>query len=142
YFGQRFPTCVYIPDVLWLTSSYLFLFAFQIRSSVTELFFSGKNFAWWRHILITVTLLILTNVLVICVPTIRDIFGFIGSSAAAMLVFILPSAFYIKLVKKESYKSVQKIGAILFLISGFVVMIGCMSLIILDWVHSAPSGGH
>lgn len=27
-----------------------------------------------------------------------------------MLIFILPSAFYIKLVKKESMKSVQKIG--------------------------------
>lgn len=31
-------------------------------------------------------------------------------SAAAMLIFILPSAFYIKLVKKEPMKSVQKIG--------------------------------
>lgn len=87
--------------------------------------------------------------LVIFVPTIRDIFGFIGkhlhissgslsnlrkcssdlnklylpvyeylflcffntgASAAAMLIFILPSAFYIKLVKKEPMKSVQKIG--------------------------------
>ena len=27
-----------------------------------------------------------------------------------MLIFILPSAFYIKLVKKEPMKSVQKIG--------------------------------
>lgn len=35
---------------------------------------------------------------------------FAGASAAAMLIFILPSAFYIKLVKKESMKSVQKIG--------------------------------
>lgn len=34
----------------------------------------------------------------------------LGASAAAMLIFILPSAFYIKLVKKESMKSVQKIG--------------------------------
>lgn len=33
-----------------------------------------------------------------------------GASAAAMLIFILPSAFYIKLVKKESMQSVQKIG--------------------------------
>lgn len=35
---------------------------------------------------------------------------FPGASAAAMLIFILPSAFYIKLVKKESMRSVQKIG--------------------------------
>lgn len=37
-------------------------------------------------------------------------FPHVGASAAAMLIFILPSAFYIKLVKKESMKSVQKIG--------------------------------
>lgn len=40
----------------------------------------------------------------------RDFFLLPGASAAAMLIFILPSAFYIKLVKKESMKSVQKIG--------------------------------
>lgn len=39
-----------------------------------------------------------------------NFFPHIGASAAAMLIFILPSAFYIKLVKKESMKSVQKIG--------------------------------
>ncbi|XP_075065186.1 sodium-coupled neutral amino acid symporter 2 [Mixophyes fleayi] len=115
---------------------------FPIRSSITQLLFAGKDFAWWRHGLITFVILIFTNALVIFVPTIRDIFGFIGSSAAAMLVFILPSAFYIKLVKKESMKSVQKIGAMLFFVSGIVVMIGSMTLIIMDWVHNASSDGH
>ncbi|KAG8577708.1 hypothetical protein GDO81_010266 [Engystomops pustulosus] len=115
---------------------------FPIRSSITQLLFAGKDFAWWRHILITLLILTFTNILVIFVPTIRDIFGFIGASAAAMLVFILPSAFYIKLVKKEPMNSVQKIGAILFLISGFIVMIGSMTLIIIDWVHSKSSDGH
>lgn len=82
-----------------------------------------------------------------------------------MLIFILPSAFYIKLVKKESMKSVQKIGvrrlyvgqellgncshvthmppalqATAFLLCGFVVMSGSMTLIILDWIHNATAG--
>ncbi|KAM8974262.1 sodium-coupled neutral amino acid symporter 2 [Pelodytes ibericus] len=115
---------------------------FPIRSSITELLCSGKEFAMWRHCLITILILVFTNGLVIFVPTIRDIFGFIGASAAAMLVFILPSAFYIKLVKKEPMKSVQKIGATLFLISGIIVMIGSMTLIIMDWIHNASSNGH
>nr|KAF6453834.1 solute carrier family 38 member 2 [Molossus molossus] len=110
---------------------------FPIRGSITHLFCPTKDFSWWRHTLITVSILAFTNLLVIFVPTIRDIFGFIGASAAAMLIFILPSAFYIKLVKKESMKSVQKIGALLFLFSGIVVMIGSMALIVLDWVHNA-----
>ncbi|KAM6096471.1 sodium-coupled neutral amino acid symporter 2 isoform 2-T2 [Chlamydotis macqueenii] len=115
---------------------------FPIRSSITQLLWAGKEFKWWRHCSITVALLAFTNVLVIFVPTIRDIFGFIGASAAAMLIFILPSAFYIKLVKKEPMKSVQKIGAALFFLSGILVMIGCMTLIILDWTQNVASDGH
>ncbi|XP_031162325.1 sodium-coupled neutral amino acid transporter 2 [Sander lucioperca] len=112
---------------------------FPIRTSVNHLLCASKEFSWIRHTIITVVLLAGTNALVIFVPTIRDIFGFIGASAAAMLIFILPSAFYIKLVKKESMKSVQKIGATAFLLCGFVVMIGSMSLIMLDWIHNASS---
>lgn len=113
---------------------------FPIRSSITHLLCATKDFSWWRHSLITVSILVFTNLLVIFVPSIKDIFGFIGASAAAMLIFILPSAFYIKLVKKEPMKSVQKIGALLFLLSGVLVMIGSMALIILDWVHNASKG--
>lgn len=110
---------------------------FPIRTSVNQLLCASKEFSWLRHTIITIILLGCVNVLVIFVPTIRDIFGFIGASAAAMLIFILPSAFYIKLVKKESMMSVQKIGACVFLASGFLVMFGCMTLIILDWIHNA-----
>uniref|UniRef100_A0A3Q2WZX2 Sodium-coupled neutral amino acid symporter 2 n=1 Tax=Haplochromis burtoni TaxID=8153 RepID=A0A3Q2WZX2_HAPBU len=83
---------------------------FPIRTTVNHLLCPSKGFSWVRHTTITVFLLAGTNALVIFVPTIRDIFGFIGASAAAMLIFILPSAFYIRLVKKESMKSRQKIG--------------------------------
>ncbi|KAM9823570.1 sodium-coupled neutral amino acid symporter 2 [Neosynchiropus ocellatus] len=117
---------------------------FPIRTSVNQLLCASKDFSWVRHTIITIVLLAGTNALVIFVPTIRDIFGFIGASAAAMLIFILPSAFYIKLVKKESMKSVQKIGATAFLVCGFMVMIGSMTLIIMDWIHNASAGsdGH
>ncbi|MBN3312962.1 S38A2 protein, partial [Atractosteus spatula] len=117
---------------------------FPIRTSVNQLLCASKEFSWIRHTIITFLLLSGTNALVIFVPTIRDIFGFIGASAAAMLIFILPSAFYIKLVKKESMKSVQKIGASIFLISGFFVMLGSMTLIILDWIHNTAgqADGH
>ncbi|XP_023666234.1 sodium-coupled neutral amino acid symporter 2-like [Paramormyrops kingsleyae] len=109
---------------------------FPIRTSVNQLLCASKDFSWIRHGIITFILLGGTNVLVIFVPSIRDIFGVIGASAAGMLIFILPSAFYIKLVKKEPMNSIQKIGAVLFLILGFVVMISCMSLIMLDWFHN------
>ncbi|XP_017158247.1 sodium-coupled neutral amino acid transporter 2-like [Poecilia reticulata] len=116
---------------------------FPIRTSVGHLLFPGKDFSWIRHTIITLILLAGTNILVIFVPSIRDIFGFIGASAAAMLIFILPSALYIKLVKKESLISVHKIMAVAFLIIGFIVMFGCMTLIIHDWImNSMKDQGH
>lgn len=51
---------------------------FQIRSSIVTLFFTGKRFSWIRHILIAAAILTFNNLLVIFVPSIRDIFGFIG----------------------------------------------------------------
>ncbi|XP_075932410.1 sodium-coupled neutral amino acid transporter 4 [Anarhichas minor] len=117
---------------------------FPIRSSITTLLFSGREFSWIRHMLIAAAILAFNNLLVIFVPTIRDIFGFIGSSAATMLIFILPAAFYIRLVKSVPFRSPQKIGATIFLIVGVIFMIVSLSLIVLDWVHNPPgsSGGH
>lgn len=116
---------------------------FPIRTSISHLLFPTKDFSWIRHIIITLFLLAGTNILVIFVPNIKDIFSFFGASAASMLIFILPSAFYIKLVKKESKKSMQKISAMLFLLLGFVVMVVCLILIILEWIKNpAQDGDH
>uniref|UniRef100_A0A3P8NI09 Sodium-coupled neutral amino acid symporter 2 n=1 Tax=Astatotilapia calliptera TaxID=8154 RepID=A0A3P8NI09_ASTCA len=139
-------TKVYKFDVLLLIVRLAVLTAVTLTVPVVLFPVSLKKneFSWVRHTAITVFLLAGTNALVIFVPTIRDIFGFIGmSSAAAMLIFILPSAFYIRLVKKESMKSRQKIGALVFLVLGIVVMLGSMTLIILDWIKNATSdSGH
>ncbi|CAJ1054239.1 sodium-coupled neutral amino acid transporter 4 [Xyrichtys novacula] len=114
---------------------------FPIRSSINTLLFHGREFSWTRHILIAATILAFNNMLVIFVPTIRDIFGFIGSSAATMLIFILPAAFYLRLVKTVPFRSPQKIGAAVFLVVGIVFMIGSLSLIVLDWIHNPPGSG-
>ncbi|XP_061570325.1 sodium-coupled neutral amino acid transporter 4 [Cololabis saira] len=114
---------------------------FPIRSSINTLLFSGRDFSWFRHLGIAAAILAFNNLLVIFVPTIRDIFGFIGSSAATMLIFILPAAFYLRLVKSVPLKSPQKIGAAIFLVVGVVFMIGSLSLIVLDWIHNPPGSG-
>uniref|UniRef100_A0A8C2H3L1 Solute carrier family 38 member 4 n=1 Tax=Cyprinus carpio TaxID=7962 RepID=A0A8C2H3L1_CYPCA len=117
---------------------------FPIRSSVITLCFAGKEFSWIRHILIAAAILAFNNLLVIFVPTIRDIFGFIGSSAATMLIFILPAAFYLRLVKSLPFRSPQKISATIFLVVGIFFMISSLSLIVLDWIHNPPGskGAH
>ncbi|KAM9311153.1 sodium-coupled neutral amino acid transporter 4 [Gastrophryne carolinensis] len=115
---------------------------FPIRSSLTTLLFPGRPFSWLRHFLLAFILLAFNNTLVIFVPTIKDIFGFIGASAATLLIFVLPAAFYLRIVKKEPFCSPQKIGAFIFLIVGIIFMIGSMSLIVSDWIYNSPSSKH
>lgn len=70
--------CIY--DVHAVCSLSLSCSLYQIRTSVNQLLGASKSFSWIRHTIITVTLLVACNCLVIFVPTIRDIFGFIGKS--------------------------------------------------------------
>ncbi|XP_023594596.1 sodium-coupled neutral amino acid transporter 4 isoform X2 [Trichechus manatus latirostris] len=115
---------------------------FPIRTSVTTLLFPKRPFSWIKHFFIAAIIIALNNVLVILVPTIKYIFGFIGASSATMLIFILPAAFYIRLVKKETLRSPQKIGALIFLVIGIIFVIGSMALIIIDWIYNPPNSKH
>ncbi|KFP22225.1 sodium-coupled neutral amino acid transporter 4 [Egretta garzetta] len=118
------------------------LVLFPVRSSISALLFPKTPFSWIRHFLIAAVILAFNNLLVIFVPTIKDIFGFIGASSATMLIFILPALFYVRLVEKEPLRSPQKIGALIFLILGIIFMIVSMTLIVMDWIYNPPSSRH
>uniref|UniRef100_A0A8C1IIL4 Sodium-coupled neutral amino acid symporter 2 n=1 Tax=Cyprinus carpio TaxID=7962 RepID=A0A8C1IIL4_CYPCA len=96
-----------------------------------QLLCASKDFSWPRHICITVALLVCVNILVIFVPTIRDIFGFIGRCDTGSDVITCVCVY----VSSHSPSS----QATLFLIMGFMVMISSMALIIADWIHNAGS---
>ncbi|XP_067906481.1 sodium-coupled neutral amino acid symporter 1-like isoform X2 [Heterodontus francisci] len=112
---------------------------FTIRSSIVLLVFKGK-FSWTYHILITGFLLAASNLLVINIPTIKDVFAVIGSTSANMLIFILPASLYLKLVNNESQKSWQKIVAVAFLAVGIMFMCITVPLIFIEW--NQRSGNH
>uniref|UniRef100_A0A4W4DWC3 Amino acid transporter transmembrane domain-containing protein n=1 Tax=Electrophorus electricus TaxID=8005 RepID=A0A4W4DWC3_ELEEL len=78
----KFDTMLLMVRLAVLTSVTLTvpIVLFPIRSSITTLLFAGREFSWFRHILIAAAILAFNNLLVIFVPTIRDIFGFIGES--------------------------------------------------------------
>lgn len=50
----------------------------QARKAITFLLFPEKKFNWIRHIGIMIVLLTFINILVVFVPTIREVFGIIG----------------------------------------------------------------
>ncbi|XP_073723936.1 sodium-coupled neutral amino acid transporter 3-like isoform X2 [Misgurnus anguillicaudatus] len=118
---------------------------FPIRRAILQLLFSDKPFSWVRHILIAVCLLFAVNLLVIFVPNIRDIFGFIGATSAPSLIFILPGIFYLRIVPEEQQplKSRPKIQAAVFVSLGFIFMIMSITFIIVEWVTGKKTtGGH
>ncbi|XP_068180701.1 sodium-coupled neutral amino acid transporter 3-like [Antennarius striatus] len=119
---------------------------FPIRRAVLQILFPEKPFRWATHIGIAFCLIFLVNLLVIFVPTIRDIFGLIGATSAPSLIFILPGIFYVRIVpvEQEPFLSRPKIQAACFAALGFIFMVMSLSFIIIDWVsgETRSGGGH
>uniref|UniRef100_A0A667ZT70 Solute carrier family 38 member 5 n=1 Tax=Myripristis murdjan TaxID=586833 RepID=A0A667ZT70_9TELE len=119
---------------------------FPIRRAVLQILFPEKPFHWARHISIAICLIFIVNLLVIFVPSIRDIFGLIGATSAPSLIFILPGIFYIRIIpeEQEPLLSRPKIQAACFAALGFIFMVMSLSFIIIDWVtgEARSGGGH
>ncbi|KAM3861436.1 sodium-coupled neutral amino acid transporter 3-like [Diretmus argenteus] len=115
---------------------------FPIRRAILQILFPDKPF----HICFAIVLLFIVNLLVIFMPSIRDIFGLIGATSAPSLIFILPGVFYIRIVpeEQEPLMSRPKIQAACFAALGFILMVMSSSFIIMDWVtgESRSGGGH
>uniref|UniRef100_H3CDK3 Solute carrier family 38 member 5 n=1 Tax=Tetraodon nigroviridis TaxID=99883 RepID=H3CDK3_TETNG len=119
---------------------------FPIRRALLQIFFPDKPFRWVIHIGIAISLIFVVNLLVIFVPSIRDIFGIIGATSAPSLIFILPGIFYVRIVpqEQEPWRSRPKIQAICFAALGCIFMVMSLSFIIIDWVtgETRSGGGH
>ena len=67
--------------------------------------------------------------LVVVVPDIRDIFGLVGATSSSMLVFILPSLFYVKLSEGTWRDNKRKLSALVFLVFGICFSILTLAII-------------
>lgn len=115
---------------------------FTVRSSLFELAKKTK-FNLCRHIFVTIVLLVIINLLVIFIPSMKDIFGVVGVTSANMLIFILPSSLYLKITNQDEDKGTQRIWAALFLGLGVLFSLVSIPLVIYDWACSSGSDeGH
>uniref|UniRef100_A0A6Q2Z5A9 Amino acid transporter transmembrane domain-containing protein n=1 Tax=Esox lucius TaxID=8010 RepID=A0A6Q2Z5A9_ESOLU len=120
----------------------------QIRSSINTMLFNQREFSWVRHMLIATFILMFNNMLVIFVPTIRDIFGFIGESSSnpgeVRIIYIneLLKACFTQCPLHVYFPFVSQ--AAVFLVVGIIFMFSSLSLIVMDWIHNPPgsNGGH
>ncbi|XP_067420256.1 sodium-coupled neutral amino acid symporter 1 [Emydura macquarii macquarii] len=115
---------------------------FTVRSSLFELAKKTK-FDLCRHIVVTLVLLVILNLLVIFIPSMKDIFGVVGVTSANMLIFILPSSLYLKITHQDREKFTQRIWASLFMALGILFSLVSIPLVIYDWVQSGDKAeGH
>uniref|UniRef100_F6XFM9 Probable sodium-coupled neutral amino acid transporter 6 n=1 Tax=Ciona intestinalis TaxID=7719 RepID=F6XFM9_CIOIN len=114
------------------------LLHYPARKSIVMLLFENKPFSWIRHIVIMLIILTTTNILVIFVPTIREVFGFAGATCASMLVIILPSLFYLR-IGPGHLLSTKKIICLVLVVIGVGFMILSMALIIAGWIAQSTS---
>ncbi|NWQ73634.1 S38A1 protein, partial [Columbina picui] len=111
---------------------------FSVRASFFEVI-RKPQFNLRLHILVTTFTLFFLNILVIFIPTMKDIFGVVGVTFANMLIFILPSGFYLKMTQQDRSKFTQRIWAGLFLALGVIFSLVSIPLVIYDWVKSGGS---
>ena len=103
---------------------------FTIRSSLLQIIRPGRPFSWVWHIGTMMAIVGVCVVLVIMVPDIRDIFGYVGATSSSMLLFILPALFYLKLMDGSWKIDTDKQVAATFLLFGSCFSILTLTLII------------
>ncbi|KAI5158725.1 sodium-coupled neutral amino acid symporter 1 isoform X1 [Manis pentadactyla] len=114
---------------------------FTVRSSLFELAKKTK-FNLCHHTVVTFMLLVILNLLVIFIPSMKDIFGVIGVTSANVLIFILPSSLYLKITNQDGDKGTQRMWAALFLGLGLLFSLVSIPLVIYDWALSGGDEGH
>ncbi|XP_043823561.1 sodium-coupled neutral amino acid transporter 1 [Dromiciops gliroides] len=116
-----------------LTIPVLFLTA---RESLAEILKKPK-FSFGERIVIAVIILGLTDLLVIFVPTMKDIFGVLGTTTANMLIFILPTTLFLKVTSQDSDKKIERFWAVLLFGLGIIFSTISIPLVIYDWATSS-----
>ncbi len=105
--------CVIIGVILTLP-----LVHYPTRRAVEFVLRTQKPFSWPWHIGIMLGLIGTCVILVILVPDIREIFGFVGATSSSMLLFILPSSCYLKIMDGSWKTHKDKMAAAAFLVFG------------------------
>lgn len=107
---------------------------FTVRSSLFELARKTK-YNFWQHLTVTIVLLSMIDLLVIFIPSMKDIFGAIGATSANMLIFILPSSLYLKITNGNDALTTQRLFAFAFFALGLLFSLVSIPLVIYDWAH-------
>ncbi|KAK5857416.1 hypothetical protein PBY51_010664 [Eleginops maclovinus] len=110
------------------------LIHFPARKAVVFMLFGNRPFSWLIHVTATLTILSVVLLLALFVPDIRNVFGVVGSTTSTCLLFVYPGIFYLK-INPGPLRSFDSIGAVLLVVSGFIMGIISLSVIVNTWIN-------
>ncbi|KAK1894681.1 putative sodium-coupled neutral amino acid transporter 6 [Dissostichus eleginoides] len=112
------------------------LIHFPARKAVVLMLLGNRPFSWLIHIITTLTILSVVLLLALFVPDIRNVFGVVGSTTSTCLLFVYPGIFYLK-IHAGPLRSFDSIGAVLLVVSGFIMGIISFSIIVNAWINDS-----
>ncbi|XP_007503940.1 sodium-coupled neutral amino acid symporter 1 [Monodelphis domestica] len=104
------------------------------RKSLNQMI-EDTEFSFPKRILIAAVTLSLCVLLVILIPSLKDIFGMLGATTSNMMIFIIPSILFFKVATPKNDKYNRKC-VVVFLILGIVFSLLTIPLVIYDWATS------
>ena len=114
--------------------------AYPCISTVDSIIFGTKPFSWWRKIPETLVMCGLALLVAILVEDVSFIFALTGATASTAVCFILPAAFVLKLNPAKGLWHLEKIGAIVLLIIGILIMVVSTAVTIILETESEEDG--
>jgi len=100
---------------------------FALRRSIEQILFPSRPFSWLRHCTETFLAVYTSYALAVSLPSLNAIFSFTGALTSFMIGFILPCAFFIKLMPGERF-SRRKIPV--WLLMGLSLVLCCIAIVV------------
>ncbi|XP_068950272.1 sodium-coupled neutral amino acid symporter 1 [Petaurus breviceps papuanus] len=114
--------------VLFLTS----------RESLAELL-RKSHFNTGERTVIAMILLSIEVFIVIFIPTMKDVFGVLGTTTSTTLIFIIPTTLFLKVTSSDSEKKSERLWAFSFLALGLMFSAVSIPLVVYDWATSSST---
>eukprot|EP00040_Diaphanoeca_grandis_P039741 m.259988 g.259988 ORF g.259988 m.259988 type:complete len:495 (+) comp39014_c0_seq1:71-1555(+) len=106
---------------------------FEMRHCIDELIFGDIAWSRKRQFFLNLGIIGFCTLLAILIKSIGTVFGFIGATSGSLLVYVMPSLFYLKL-QKAPWTAKQNIAPLAMLICGSLLIPLCVTVVILRLV--------
>jgi len=102
------------------------LMIWEVRHNLNELLFHGSELVFgFRFIVFNIALLILTTSIAIAAPGVGPVIEFIGSTCSPLMVYILPSLFYLR-AKRGKWVRRENLAPLILLVVGVTMIPVCI----------------